>query len=385
MRAKRLSDEGVSKLAVKAKRYAVPDPELRGHYVRVAPTGARSFWSVARDKHGKQRWLRIGDADMGIDAARDQAMKLLRAIRSSSDTAIVVNTSFEGVASDWFERHVVRNGLRSEPTIRGFLRGHILPAFVGMDFVNVRRKHISAMLDKVEDQSGTRSANYVLSVITSICTWYALRDDEYENPIVRGMKRGKREARSRILSEDEIRALWNADGEFGNFTKLALLTAQRVGKLYTLKWDDISDDTWTIRTERREKGNANSLSLPQLALEVLKRQRNENPDPEFVFDGNGTALRGRLYRARVKFERSNSTPPLVLHDLRRTARSLMAAAGVPTLHAELVMGHAQQGVVGIYDRHRYEREKAEALLMLANRIRDIVAPPPDNVHKLAVA
>jgi len=70
-----------------------------------------------------------------------------------------------------------------------------------------------------------------------------------------------------------------------------------------------------------------------------------------------------------------------LHDLRRTGRSMMAAVGVPELHAEMVMGHALKGVVGIYNRHAYAAEKADALQMLANRIRDIVTPPPSNVEK----
>jgi hypothetical protein len=61
----------------------------------------------------------------------------------------------------------------------------------------------------------------------------------------------------------------------------------------------------------------------------------------------------------------------------------MAAAGVTTLHAELVMGHKQGGVAGIYDRHDYLDEKGDALLRLASRIRDIVTPPPSNVRKIA--
>ena len=65
----------------------------------------------------------------------------------------------------------------------------------------------------------------------------------------------------------------------------------------------------------------------------------------------------------------------VLHDLRRTARSLMSRAGVPSEHAERTLGHAIKGVEGVYDRHRYEEEKAEALRRLANLIEKIVNAP----------
>ena len=60
----------------------------------------------------------------------------------------------------------------------------------------------------------------------------------------------------------------------------------------------------------------------------------------------------------------------------------MAAAGVNTLHAELVMGHKQRGVIAIYDRHGYIDEKGEALARLAQRVVDIVTPPPSNVTRL---
>ena len=67
---------------------------------------------------------------------------------------------------------------------------------------------------------------------------------------------------------------------------------------------------------------------------------------------------------------------------RRTSRSLMAAAGVPDLVAELVLGHMQKGVAGIYNRHDYLAEKGDALERLARRIVDIVMPPPENVRQL---
>ena len=72
MRAKRLDDEGVAKLqAKKGNRYQMPDPELRGHYVRVSTVGHKTFWICARDPVGRQHWRMIGTApQMKIDDAR---------------------------------------------------------------------------------------------------------------------------------------------------------------------------------------------------------------------------------------------------------------------------------------------------------------------------
>src|SRR5262249_48688062 len=73
------------------------------------------------------------------------------------------------------------------------------------------------------------------------------------------------------------------------------------------------------------------------------------------------------------------------HDLRRTARTNLASLGVSPFIAELVIGHQQKGVHKVYDVHRYQTEKREALERWANRLRDIVMPPPANVSRLRVA
>src|SRR6476646_10957044 len=183
LRARRLDDDAVAKLKPAAKRLTIPDPELRNHYVRVTPNGAKSFWVVARDPSGKQHWKLIGSPPMSNNDAREKAMSMIRAIRST----VMVDAddaSFETVALQWFKRHVQKNSFRSERMIRGLLKNHIEPAFIGMNFVDVRRKHVTALLDRVEDECGARTADYCLSVSKTICDWYCMRDECYSSPIV---------------------------------------------------------------------------------------------------------------------------------------------------------------------------------------------------------
>jgi len=54
-------------------------------------------------------------------------------------------------------------------------------------------------------------------------------------------------------------------------------------------------------------------------------------------------------------------PPFTLHDLRRTARTQLAALGVRRQVAERCLGHAIRGVEGTYDRHDYFKERRAAL------------------------
>ena len=75
-------------------------------------------------------------------------------------------------------------------------------------------------------------------------------------------------------------------------------------------------------------------------------------------------------------------PRWTLHDMRRTARSLMSRAKVPTDHAERALGHVIGGVRETYDRHEYLDEKRQAFDALAGLVALILDPPAENVVRL---
>ena len=151
-------------------------------------------------------------------------------------------------------------------------------------------------------------------------------------------------------------------------------------KIVTMRWADVSPDgMWTIRTAPREKGNPGSLS---------SRAGAGHHPLEAALCQQSLCLR-RQWRRRQQFARrkealdaASGVANWTIHDLRRTARSLMSRAGVQPDIAERVLGHAVAGVEGIYDRHHYDDEKADALRRLAALIERIVNPPSDNVVAL---
>jgi integrase len=380
---KTLTDKGVAALKPRTERYAFPDPELRGHYVRVQPSGAKAFVTVARSPQGKQVWTHIAASDvMGIDDARKKARKAIERVRDGLPAfdEPPIKHSFESIAEQWLSRHVRVNGLRSEKEITRLLRVHVFPAWKGREFLGIRRSDVAALLDRVQDDHGARQADYVLNVVRSIMNWYATRHDDYTPPIVRGMKRqsAKAQARARILSDNEIRLIWKqaeANGTFGAIIRMCLLSAQRSRKVSTMKWSDVSlDGEWTIPKEAREKDSAGSLVLPENALKIIVKQPRLGDNP-YVFAGRGNGPYRGFSQAKYAFDaKLPDVAPWVIHDCRRTARSLMSRAGVSSEHAERVMGHVVAGVEGVYDRHRYDDEKAAALAKLATLIDSIVDP-----------
>ena len=378
-----LTDEDIEALPAKKARYSKVDTEQRGLHIRVTPRGVKTFWAVARGPSGTQVWWKIGDEVIGIEKARTDAKKVIKAIIEGKDPA--GPQSFKIVAEDWFTRHVKKadRELRSAKNIRRYLDNHILPQWGRREFASIKRSDVTKLLDHVETEAGPVAADLVLSTVSSIFLWYAKRADDYVSPIVRGMRRSrpKERARKRNLDEDEIRAVWKAaeaSGTFGAFIRLALLTGQRKEKVASMKWSELDGPVWHIPAEAREKGNAGDLKLPQVALDII------NAQPRFA--GNPYVLAGRAKKhwngfseGKRAFDAIVPIPHWTIHDLRRTARSLMSRAGVRPDIAERTLGHAIKGVEGIYDRHAYTAEKAHALERLAGLIELILAGPTENV------
>lgn len=381
-RRKTLSDLGVAALKPTEKPYAFPDPELRGHYVRVMPSGVKSFAAISRNPDGKQVWATLGATDkLKIDDAREKARQAISRIKSGLPVVEerAQARTFKDVAENYLKRHVEAKGLLSAYEIRRCLTAYLYPRWQDHDFISLRRGDVSALLDEVEDNNGGRQADYCLAIIRGICNWYATRNDGYTSPIVRGMRRTAPAAqkRDRILSDDEIRAIWNeagTSGTFGAIVRFALATAQRREKVMTLRWDAVSvDGVWDVPSEERQKGTGGDLQLSALALGVIRGQNHMGDNP-YVFAGRGDSYFNGMSKAKVAFDKKVPIPHWTIHDLRRTARSLMSRAGVRPDVAERVMGHVIAGVEGVYDRHSYRAEKADALARLATLLTSIIEP-----------
>jgi integrase len=381
-RRKRLSDDGVKALSPKAKRYAYPDPELSGHYVRVTPSGGKSFVLVTRARDGRQRWITIGPFPAyNIQQARKRAGKIIRAVREGKSEP----DSFESVAAKWRELHCAARKLRSLYQIDRFIK-RMCDAWTGREFASIGRGDVAKLLDKIESDNGQRQANYTLAIFSSMANWYEARDDDYRSPVVKGMQRGSPVKRDRVLSDDELRAIWKqaeVNGQYGAFIRIALLTGQRREKIASMKWEDVSiDGIWKIATEAREKGNAGELVLPKTALAIIRQQPRFASNPH-VFAGRGDVHMSGWSKAKAQFDaRLSGVEPWTIHDLRRTARSLMSRAGVRPDISERVLGHVIPGIEGVYDRHQYREEKAHALKALAGLIENILRPTHDKVRQL---
>ena len=138
-----------------------------------------------------------------------------------------------------------------------------------------------------------------------------------------------------------------------------------------MRWEhlDLNGRWWTIPGSDTKNSLPHRVPLSDLAIEILTGLPGQSvgmPAPPYVLAG-----------ARGKRQRSEASARLGLpdfrgHDLRRTAASRMASAGVQRLVIGKVLNHAERGVTAVYDRHTYDAEKRAALDSWARDLRAIV-------------
>ncbi|WP_298670747.1 integrase arm-type DNA-binding domain-containing protein [uncultured Sphingomonas sp.] len=363
-----------------------------------------------RDSKDRVFVIRKGVPALTLDEARQKAREWKSALaagvdpsrpleenaRESPESAPTVGEVF----GEFFKRHVMKEGqkdrsgqplapLRSADEIKRIFDHYILADLDGNDrwrdrpITSITRKEVTGLLDTISDSSGAVQADGVLAQLSSMLGWYAAREDDFVSPIVRGMKRTKisERKRKRILSDEEIRVFWSAtatQGTFGAFCRSLLLTAQRREKVRVMHHDSIADDgLWRIDSEQREKGNASSIRLSPQAMRIIRKQPITATRP-YVFQGrlagpiNGFTKDKAALDAKMAEIAGYPIARWVLHDLRRTAKTLMARAGVPRDISERVLGHAIEGVEGVYDQYNYFDEKSEALKKLGKLVDQIL-------------
>lgn len=223
-------------------------------------------------------------------------------------------------------------------------------------------------------------ANRLFAALSKLMSWYQLQvaisgGEPFTSPIIRGMKPTKETARERVLGDNEIAALWrhlDGLGTYGAIAKLLFLTGQRKGEVAQMRHSQINaSGQWVIPASLYKNGRAHLVPLPPAALDVIRAQdRIDDSDLVFSFDGKHEfSLWSRYFG---KLEKLSGVKDWRLHDIRRTARSLMSRAGVQPDHAERAIGHSIAGIRSVYDHHEFLPEKTEALRRLALTVGGIV-------------
>lgn len=413
MKPKSLSEETIKRLQAPAKGNSITyfagatlqgAKAPRGFGVRVTASGARAFILNYRLR-GREHRFTIGawpdwSALKAVREARSLRQRVDRGEDPLKDRAPIPTTKSVSSVIDNFMARYVRNKerpLRSADQIQSAFDRLVKPCIGKLGVYELRRSHIAEMLDKVEDEAGPVQADRVRAYLRKALSWYSERDDDFNlnAAFVRVGARAnpKERARTRVLSDNELRVVWrllSEAGTFGALLKTLLLTAQRRDEVANMTWSEIgAEGIWTIPAERYKTKRSNHVPLSKAAREVIEAQpKIDGCDYVFPsrtktpFSGFGKS-KARLDKAVLLYMQKHvkkvadvgPLPNWTLHDLRRTAKTLMARAGVRPDISERVLGHVIAGVEGTYDRHSYADEKRDALEKLAGMVQRILNTP----------
>jgi integrase len=395
----------ITKRAVDALKpgQIIADDRLPGFVVRCLPSG-RLAYGYRFTKTDRRRWLAIG---VGIppEAARKAAVAHAGAVAKDQDPmtareqrrrrALTSRTLDEVL--DAYLKERVTGRLRTEREIASLFERHVRPVLGWRPVNEIRRLHIVELLDDIAADTSPRAADKTLGVLRTALNWHASRDDEFRSPIVSGMARTslKELSRDRILTDEEIRSVWAACNQvtpaaYAQIVRALLLSACRLNEVAGLSWREVEVDKIIIPADRVKTKTEHVVPLtPELAAQLGERGTG------FVFSADGGSPFSGFSKAKKRLDgiiaaqrKRDWLEPMSawrLHDLRRTARSLMSRAGVSSDIAERVLGHVMPGVRGVYDRHAYAAEKHEALERLAALLTTVLNPPTDNVVRLRPA
>jgi integrase len=361
--------------------------------------------------HGTQRRLVLGEYPaLSLAKARDAAEDARTEIRNGRDPAgerqAARNEPTDTVAAlvtDYVAKHV-RVKQRGRVEEERILNVEILTHWKERSVRDITRRDVRALVERIADRGSPIMANRTLAVVRRLLNFGVRHEWVDANPAALIDKPGREQSRDRVLSDDEIRRLWRllsrqptteeraAPGRkralgtpddpicpvappLAAAVRMRLLTAQRGGEVIKMRWRDLDLETgwWTIPAEHSKNGQAHRVPLVREAIVIIEAQRKDGDEDDCVFVGTGASVRDRAKKAPSRIARVLNME-FRGHDLRRTAATKMAEAGVPRHHISAVLNHVEGGAraTRVYDRYSYDTEKRIALETWARSLQAIV-------------
>ena len=398
MARKALTDRLIRSLKPSASgRFEIFDARLPGFCLRVTARGKKTFALMYRFA-GRQERLTLGRyPTLSLARAREKVDAALRSVEAgvnpaeekrSRRTEHILCGTVRGVADDYIERHAKRN-TRSWRETKRLLDLYLLPGFGDLKIELLTRRMIRDLVDDVVDQGKPVQANRVLVAVHAMLAWAVEREIIELNP-ASGIKKPTREReRERVLSDDELRAVWSACETIGYpagpLVQLLILTGVRRGEVRAMRWREVELEKrlWTIPGERAKNGQAHVVPLSK-AAELLLRGLPTFEDGDHIFTCSGGAQPyTNLIKPKRRLDELSEVTGWTLHDLRRTVASGMGDLGIAGETIARVLNHSERAIAGVtarYNRADFTEAKRRALDAWATHVVGLEAANVVRLH-----
>lgn len=360
-----------------------------GLHLRVTVKGTRTFSAIARTRSMVHRHTIGKYPRVSLSEARDATLALLRdadrgVIPGRTGSQMPTATTLQQLIDAYVDRHLKPN-VRSWKNIRGSLLGSKrrpsrLHRLLGCPLAAITKADIVDLIDGVMAEGKPQAAVNLLRHIKMLFNWAADRDVVPANPFERIRPPARTRERDRVLTDDEIAAVWHASFElkatYGQMYRMLFLTGQRRSEVATMLWSEVRKDLWTIPREKVKKDRAHAVPLSITARATLDELPHFGADAFVFTTTGGDSASSNFTKVKTELDRLSGTSGWTIHDIRRTVRSKLAELRVPREVARKVLNHEDGKVDRIYNRHEYMAEKREALERWETRLWEIVGASP---------
>jgi len=390
---RKLTELFVRKAKPRDAAYLVWDTYRPGLALRVQPGGSKS-WCVIYSRHGRSRWLTLGDADaIDLADARVEASKIMVAVMQGLDPAAEKKAergagTFAELAQNYVEQHAKRKNKswRASDTL---IQRYVVPRFGKLAASAITRGDIKQMMSRMAASPIT--ANGVKAAISAIYNWGIAEERCVSNPC-KLVPNFPTHARERVLCDTELPKFWKAFGDLDQTRaaalRMILLTGQRPGEVAHMRREHIVDGWWQMPGEPvgdwlgTKNGKDHRIWLSGPAKNLLAAMADGTTGFVFASPRGGPVAKlddgMREICKRLDVERA--TP----HDLRRTFASRVTGLKLGRPAMNRILNHSTKDVVGdVYDRHGYAEEDQHVMETVADHIMALVEDrPAGNVRRL---
>ena len=401
-----LTDAAIKALKPQSKMYKVSDRD--GMYVRVMPSGAISFRLDYR-LNGRRETVYLGKYGrdgISLARARELCIDARRAVGEGRSPAIEKQRekrrikeakSFGEFGEKWLMSAPMADSTRAMR--RSIFERELLPVWRNRLLSEITPDDLRAHCGKIVDRGAPATAIHVRDILKQIYGFAILHGEKIANPAddVGPASIATFTPKDRSLSPTEIRIMFRQLENVATLPtirlgmRLYLLTMVRKSEFIQAKWDEIDFESgiWTIPKARMKAGRPHNIYLSQQAMGILMTLKACCAGSSYLLPGrherdfpiSNSALNRVLMVGRdVVQKRGEGIDPFTVHDLRRTASTLLHEAGYNTDWIEKCLAHEQKGVRAVYNKAEYAQQRRGMLQDWADMVESWIHDGPSPVY-----
>ena len=400
MRKKALTDLEIKKLRAPADgRLEIPDGRFPGLAVRVTKHGVKTF-ALRTRVNGRLIRLTLGRyPDIKLAEARAKAHSAVSEAKAGKQPAIgrpkvVAGHAFDRIVEEYLQQHGRR--FMKERTLAEadrVLKVEFVQLWRTRDIRQITKQHVVQAINDIvarpqRDAKGQiiryespSAANHAFGHIRAFFNWSVGQGKIDVSPCFGLRSPAPKKKRDRVLSDDELAAVWHAASQighpYGNIVQLLLVTLQRRSEVVGLRWDmiDWDEKIWRVPAEENKSGRAYLVPLTDVAIAILKSVPRVEDRLLFPAQRSDGKVFADWSKSKNRIDKLSGVTGWTIHDLRRTGSTNLAKLGVAPHIKERVLNHLTGelgGVAGVYDVYSYLPEKRAALNRWDEELRSIV-------------